>query len=396
MGLEESEHIGRIVVDPRDSDVVYVAAQGPLWSAGGDRGLYKTIDGGETWSKVLEISERHRRQRGVDGSARSRRPLCVVLPAPPPHLDADQRWSRVGDLQVDRRRRDLDRSSTSGLPEEPTWARSVWPSRRSTRTSSTRSSSRIDDEGGFFRSTDGGENWDEARATTCRGSPQYYNEIVPDPHDVDRVYSIDTWLHVTENGGKIVRSSARDLPSTSTTTRCGSTRDDTDHLVAGCDGGVYETWDRGATWDFKANLPITQFYKIAVDNDLPFYNVYGGTQDNSTLGGPSRTTSDARHHQPRLVRHSSVATASSRGRSRESRHRLLPGAVRRPGALRPQERRERRHPAAARAGEDPLALELGFGARSSARTRRRGSTSPRSGSTAPTTAATAGRRSAPI
>jgi hypothetical protein len=147
----------------------------------------------------------------------------------------------------------------------------------------------IDDAGGFYRSTDAGATW-ERRSDYVSGSPQYYNEIFPDPHDVDRVYSMDTWLHVTEDGG----ASFHQVPETSKHVDNHALwidPADVDHLLAGCDGGVYESFDRGATWDFKENLPITQFYKITVDDDRPFYNVYGGTQDNSTLGGPSRTTS---------------------------------------------------------------------------------------------------------
>ena len=118
MGLKESEHIGRIPIDPRDPNVVYVAAQGPLWSPGGDRGLYKTTDGGATWTCVLDDQREHRRQRGRDRSARPRRALRRGLPAAAARLDADRRRARVGHLQVDRRRADLAASSTNGLPSE--------------------------------------------------------------------------------------------------------------------------------------------------------------------------------------------------------------------------------------------------------------------------------------
>jgi photosystem II stability/assembly factor-like uncharacterized protein len=287
MGLPESEHIGRIVVDPRDSDVVFVAAHGPLWRAGGDRGLFKTVDGGETWENVLEISE----HTGVNevwmdpmdpdvlyaSSYQRRRRTWTLIDGGPESaiyksVDGGESWTKL----------------TSGLPSEdmgkiglavsPVDPHVVYAIVES-----------IDDAGGFYRSTDAGASWDR-RSDYVSGSPQYYNEIIPDPHDVDRVYSMDTWMHVTENGG----ASFEQVPETSKHVDNHALwidPDDADHLVAGCDGGVYETFDRGATWQFKANLPITQFYKITVDNDWPFYNVYGGTQDNSTLGGPSRTTS---------------------------------------------------------------------------------------------------------
>ena len=145
------------------------------------------------------------------------------------------------------------------------------------------------DESGFFRSNDAGGNW-EKRSDYVSGSPQYYQEIVPDPHDVDRLYSMDTWMQVTEDGGKTftkVGEKAKHVDNHALWINPANT----DYLLAGCDGGAYESFDRGGTWHFKANLPITQFYRITVDNDTPFYNVYGGTQDNFTLGGPSRSTS---------------------------------------------------------------------------------------------------------
>jgi len=287
MGLEDSEHIGRIVVDPDNSNVVYVAAQGPLWRSGGDRGLYKTVDGGETWEKVLEISD----DTGVNevwidpsdsdvlyaSSYQRRRRTWTLIDGGPESAiykttDAGANWSKLaGGLPTG----DMGKIGLAVSPVDPNVVYAVIEA--------------LEDDAGFYRSTDAGATW-KKRSDYVSGSPQYYNEIVPDPHDVDRVYSNDTWMHVTENGG----ASFEQVPETSKHVDNHAIwidPEDADHLVAGCDGGVYETFDRGANWLFKANLPITQFYKITVDNDWPFYNVYGGTQDNSTLGGPSRTTS---------------------------------------------------------------------------------------------------------
>ncbi len=140
---------------------------------------------------------------------------------------------------------------------------------------------------GFYRSTDGGGSW-ERMGDQVSTSPQYYNELVPDPKNKDRVYAMDTWMMVTEDGGKTWRKVGEKFKHVDNHALW-IDPENTDHLIAGCDGGVYESWDRAATWAFTANLPITQFYRVAVDNDAPAYNVCGGTQDNFTLCGPSRT-----------------------------------------------------------------------------------------------------------
>jgi photosystem II stability/assembly factor-like uncharacterized protein len=141
--------------------------------------------------------------------------------------------------------------------------------------------------GGFFVSKDGGSSWKKANDANAQG--QYYGEIFVDPNDDERIYAVDVWMRVTDDGGKTWRRLEEKWkhpdnhvvwidPSNS------------DHLLIGCDGGLYETFDRAANWNFKANLPVTQFYRVAADDSLPFYNVYGGTQDNFSLGGPARTT----------------------------------------------------------------------------------------------------------
>jgi photosystem II stability/assembly factor-like uncharacterized protein len=288
VGLKHSEHIGKILIDPRDPRVVYVAAQGPLWGPGGDRGLYKTTDGGKTWTAVLTISE----NTGVTdvvfdprnpdllyaASYERRRRVWTLIDGGPESAiykstDAGKSWRKLErGLPKDV---DLGRIGLAVSPADPDVVYAIVEA--------------AGGKGGFFRSTDRGETW-EKRSDYMTTSGQYYNEIFCDPKDVDRVYAMDTWLHITEDGGK-------------TFTRVGEKTKhvdnhamwidphDTDHLLVGCDGGVYETFDRGTAWSFKENLPVTQFYRVDVDDALPFYNVFGGTQDNFSLGGPSRTLS---------------------------------------------------------------------------------------------------------
>ncbi|HEV8629568.1 MAG TPA: glycosyl hydrolase, partial [Thermoanaerobaculia bacterium] len=289
VGLKSSEHIGKIVIDPRDSNVVYVAAQGPLWSAGGDRGLYKTTDGGKTWKQVLAISE----NTGVSDVVLDPRNPDVVLAA------AYQRRRHVWGVIAGGPESGLHRSTdggatwtkvTSGLPTEQL-GRIGLATAASAHGVMYLIADAANKAGGFFRSTDGGASW-EKRSDYTAGSPQYYQEIFVDPADADRVYSMDTLAQVTEDGGKTfhgVGEKFKHVDNHALWIDPGQT----DHLLMGCDGGLYETFDRGATWDFKGNLPLAQFYKLAVDTTRPFYYVYGGTQDNNTLGGPSRTVSSS-------------------------------------------------------------------------------------------------------
>ncbi|MBK8571174.1 MAG: glycosyl hydrolase [Holophagaceae bacterium] len=285
MGLGASEHIGKILVDPRNSQVVFVAAQGPLWKEGGDRGLYKSADGGRTWKPVLTVDAHtgvtdvvmdprnpdvlfaatYQRRRHVWGMVNGG-PGCGIHKS----TDGGQTWTR---LKEGLPKEDLGRIGLA-IPEgEPDTVYATIEA--------------ANKAGGFFCSTDGGQTW-ERRHEQVSGSAQYYQELFCDPKDPKRVYSMDTWMQVTEDGGRTWR-------------RVGETYKHVDnhalwidpantaHLISGCDGGVYESRDRGATWEFKANLPVIQFYRVAVDNARPFYTIYGGTQDNFTLGGPSRT-----------------------------------------------------------------------------------------------------------
>jgi photosystem II stability/assembly factor-like uncharacterized protein len=285
-GLGKSEHIGRIVVDPRDSNIVYVAAQGPLWGPGGDRGLYKTIDGGKTWKAVLTISE----NTGVTdvvldpsnpdtlyaASYQRRRHVFTLINGGPESAiykstDGGATWTKL----------------TKGLPKENMGRIGLAIPRQEPKTvyaivEAARKS------GGFFRSKDGGGNF-EKMSSYSGGGAQYYAEIFVDPNKPERVYAMDVYARVSDDSGKTwkkIGESAKHVDNH----HIWIDPANSDHVVMGCDGGVYESYDRTATWEFKANLPITQFYRISADDALPFYHVYGGTQDNFSLGGPSRTT----------------------------------------------------------------------------------------------------------
>jgi photosystem II stability/assembly factor-like uncharacterized protein len=287
VGLEESEHIGNIVVDPRDSNVVYVASQGPLWSAGGDRGLYKTTDGGETWEKILGggeytgVTEVHMDPRDPDvlyaaTHQRFRNVAALINGGPETGIhkstDGGKTW------------RELE----NGLPEEDMGkiGLAISPQKPDVIYATIELAHR---KGGLYRSDNGGGSWVKgADYVSGATGPHYYQEIFASPHKFDRIYQMDNRLHVSEDGGKTfskVPETSKHVDNHALAFR----PDEPGYLLAGCDGGVYESWDLGQTWKFVANLPVTQFYKVAVDYDEPFYNVYGGTQDNNTQGGPSRT-----------------------------------------------------------------------------------------------------------
>ncbi|MGW8315967.1 MAG: WD40/YVTN/BNR-like repeat-containing protein [Bacteroidales bacterium] len=286
MGLKDSRQIGGIVVDPRNSNVVFVAAEGSAWGPGGDRGLYKTTDGGKNWTKVLEISE----NTGVNN--------VVMDPVDPDvmYATSEQRrrhvFTKIGGGPESAVYRSNDggvtwEKSMKGLPSVDMGGMgiAVSPVDRNVVYLIVEAA---EDKGGFYRSTDRGASWQ--RMSDHSSSGQYYNEIYCDPVDVDKVYSMETYSYYTGDGGKTWNRLGNDNrhvddhalwidPS------------DTDHFLIGGDGGAYESYDGGSTYLFKRNLPVTQFYRVAVDTHQPFYNVYGGTQDNRTLGTPSMTLS---------------------------------------------------------------------------------------------------------
>ncbi len=286
MGLKNSEHIAKIIVHPAHSDVIYVAAYGPLWSSGGDRGIYKSADGGKTWERILHVSDNTgfsdlwmdpRDPKVMYASAHQRRRHVFTYLSGGPEsavyktTDGGANWRKI---MKGLPKGDLGRIALAISPANPDVVYAMVEG--------------FDKEhGGFYRSENLGESWNKQGDYFTSGN--YYVELVPDPSDADKVYSMDTWLHHTEDGGKTFKQTGEESKHVDNHAMWVDPAS-TDHWLVGCDGGLYETWDGAKSWKYFANLNLTQFYRVAVDYDTPFYNVYGGTQDNNTLGGPSRTT----------------------------------------------------------------------------------------------------------
>ncbi len=288
VGLKTSEHIGRIAIDPRDSNVVFVAAQGPLWSAGGERGLYKTTDGGKTWKAVISISE----NTGVSD--------VVIDPADPDTMYAAT-WQRrrhfytlINGGPESAIHKSTDGGNTwtklrSGLPPGDLGriGLSISPANTNVVYATVEASGNLS---GIFRSNDRGATWERTSPSIAQG--MYYGQIVADPKNVDRIYIPNVVFQVSDDAGRTQRALGERLKHVDNHA-IWVDPNNTDYLLVGCDGGVYESFDRGSNWNFKANLPVGQFYDVTTDNAVPFYHVYGGLQDNSSIGGPARTRNSA-------------------------------------------------------------------------------------------------------
>jgi len=288
MGLERSEHIGDIVVDPRDGNVAYVAAEGPLWSTGGDRGLFKTTDGGESWQASLVIDD----DTGVTDVEMDPRAPDVLYAA------SYQRRRHIWSLLAGGAGSGIHKSTDGG----ETWRRlerglpggdmgkiglALSPADPDVLYATIEA---MDDEKGFYRSLDRGEHWARRNSYTSGGTgPHYYQEIVASPTDVDRVYQMDVFLNATSDGGATFAVVGTGREKHSDNHALVIDPHDPRHLLAGTDASLYESFDDGVTWRQFPNLPISQFYKFALDNREPFYDIVGGAQDLGTLIGPSRT-----------------------------------------------------------------------------------------------------------
>lgn len=287
MGLKDSEHIGRILVHPTDGNIVFVAAEGPLWSAGGERGLYRTVDGGESWKRVLHVSADTgitdvRMEPGnpdilYAGAYQRRRSVAAFMAGGPESgiyksTDGGDSWRKLT-VGVPGGHMGKIGLAVSPLKPEVVYA----------------TIEAGEKEKGFYRSEDRGESWEKRSSRIAGGTgPHYYQELVTDPHRFDRVYMMDVYMRVTDDGGRTFRPVGEDAKHVDNHALV-IFPDGPDHLLAGCDGGLYESFDGGTTWRYFPHLPLTQFYKISVDNRSPVYFVHGGTQDNSSQMGPSRT-----------------------------------------------------------------------------------------------------------
>lgn len=287
MGLKKSEHISKIIIHPSNSNIIWVASQGPLWSKGGERGLFKSIDGGKTWTESLVIDEwtgvtdlqidpRNPEVLYAASWQRHRNVAAYMAGGPGTALykstDGGEQWRK---LENGLPKKDKGKIGLALSPQNPDVLYAAIELERRT--------------GALYRSENKGETWQKMSETVSGATgPHYYQELYADPNQFDRIILVDVRMQVSTDGGKTftrVKEEFKHSDNHAIVFRKG----DPNYMLVGTDGGIYESYDKTKSWRFIDNLPITQFYKLALDDTEPFYNIYGGTQDNSTQMGPSRT-----------------------------------------------------------------------------------------------------------
>jgi len=290
MGLKESRHISRIVVHPDNSDVIWVAAQGPLWNSGGERGLYMSSDGGQSWERTLGDDQ----WVGVTDVVLDPRNPAVLYAA------TWQRHRNVAAYMGGGPGSGLHKSTdggqtwkalTKGIPKSNLGkiGLAISPQNPDIVYAAIELDVRT---GGIFMSADRGASWEKmSDAVAGATGPHYYQELYASPHKEGTIYLMDVRVQVSHDHGRtFYRMSGTDKHVDNHA--MGFRMDDPDYILMGTDGGLFQTFDGTKSWDFIGNLPVTQYYKVAVDDSEPFYRIFGGTQDNGSHGGPSRTVSN--------------------------------------------------------------------------------------------------------
>lgn len=290
-GLKNSEHISKIIVHPTNSKIIWVAVQGPLWSKGGERGLYKSTDGGTSWTKTLGDNEWvgatdvviDPRNPNVLYTASWQRHRTVAAymgggPGSAIHKSTDggSTWTKLTNGMP------TSNLGKIGLALSPFNPDVIYAAIELDRK-----------KGGVYISNNGGVSWTKQSDAVSGGTgPHYYQELYASPHHEGKLFLMSNTVQISDNHGKTfqpMNEKKKHVDSHALAFK----KSDPDYLLFGTDGGLYETFDLTKTWRYTRNLPVTQYYKVAVDDSAPFYNVYGGTQDNGSHGGPVRTRSKA-------------------------------------------------------------------------------------------------------
>jgi photosystem II stability/assembly factor-like uncharacterized protein len=302
MGLKQTEHIGRIVIDPQNADTVYVAALGKLWGPNPERGVFKTGDAGQTWQHVLKIDDN---TGGIDLAIDPSDPRILYAAAyqvrrdafsggnPAVQVgtgaglykseDAGRTWRRLTGGLPDR---PLGRCGVSVYAKDPNIVYAVVQTDKTTATVQGQLANKkiVLADGGIFRSDDKGKTWKHVNSLVPR--PFYYGQIRVDPSNDQRLYVLGVNFHVSSDGGKTFNTDNAAKGTHVDYHALWIDPRDPYHLVLGCDGGLNYSFDQGATWEHLKNLPVSQFYAVGFDQ-RKLYRVYGGLQDNGTWGGPS-------------------------------------------------------------------------------------------------------------